>query len=173
MVQTRYGGHPIRGASAPALESEVDVKKMIGVILMLLSGAAYGQLYKCVDKSGKVEYANICPPGTKQEATGIRNSPSLSPSTAAPQKSPAERDAEFRKRQIERQEAAAKQEKQEVEKAQNQAACDSARGYLKSLQAGLRIRKFNPQTKEFEYLQDSDYSNEIAKAQSAADANCK
>jgi len=168
MVSTRFWAR-----LAPALESEVDVKKMISVILVLLSGAAYGQLYKCVDKSGKVEYASICPPGTKQEATGIRTSPSSSPSTAAPQKSLAERDAEFRKRQIEQREADAKQEKQAANKAQNQAACDNARGYVKSLQAGLRIRKFNPQTKEFEYLQDTDYSTEIAKAQSAVDANCK
>lgn len=146
---------------------------MIGVILVLLSGAAYGQLYKCVDNSGKVEYANICPPGTRQEATGIRNSPGSSPSTAAPQKSPAERDAEFRKRQIERQEAAAKQKNQEVEKEQTQAACDSARRYLQSLQAGIRIRRYDPQTKELVYLQDADYPKEIARAQSAADANCK
>ena len=146
------------------------MKQMIGVILVLLSGAAYGQqLYRCVDSSGKVEYASTCPPGTKQGATGIRNAPGA----AAPQKSLAERDAEFRKRQIEQQQGAAKLEKQETEKAQNQAACDSARRYLQSLQAGVRIRKFDPHAKELVFLQDADYPKEIAKARSTVDANCK
>ncbi len=150
------------------------MKQMIGVILVLLSGAAYGQqLYKCVDSSGKVEYASTCPPGTKQGATGIKNAPGAAPSAAAPQKSLAEREAEFRKRQIEQQQGAAKLEKQETEKAQNQAACDSARRYLQSLQAGVRIRKFDPQTKELVFLQDADYPREIAKARSTVDANCK
>lgn len=169
MVTTRYGAR-----FSPAWKSEVDVKQMIVVILVLLSGAAYGQqLYKCVDSSGKVEYASTCPPGTKQGATGIRNAPGTAPSAAALEKSLAERDAEFRKRQIEQQQGTAKLEKQEAEKAQNQAACDNARRYLQSLQAGVRVRKFDPQAKELVFLQDADYPKEIAKARSTVDANCK
>ncbi len=169
MVTTRYGARP-----GPAWKSEVDVKQMIVVILVLLSGAAYGQqLYKCVNSSGKVEYASNCPPGTKQEATGIRNAPGAVPSAAAPQKSLAERDAEFRKRQIEQREALAKQEKKSEEDEQRQRACASARSYLKSLQSGSRIARTDPKTGERIFLEDKDYSKEIANAQRAADANCK
>ena len=149
------------------------MKQMIGVILVLLSGAAYGQLFKCVDPSGKVEYASVCPPGTKPEATGIRNTPAASPSAVAPQKSFAERDAEFRKRQIEQREALAKQEKKSEEDEQRQRACASARSYLKSLQSGGRITRTDPKTGERMFLEDKSYSKEIATAQRAADANCK
>jgi len=168
MVNPRYWAH-----LPPWPENKVNVKPMIGVVLALLSGGAYGQLYKCVDKAGKVEYASVCPPGTKQEATGIRNAPSASPGVAAPPKSFAERDAEFRKRQIEQQEALARQEKKSEEDAQRQRACDLARSYLKSLQSGARIARADPDTGERVFLEDKDYPKEIADAQRAVDANCK
>lgn len=148
------------------------MKKTIGVILMLLSGTVFGQLYKCVSPSGTVEYASVCPPGTKQEKTGIRNAPAPS-SSAEPQKSIAERDADFRKRQLEKQDAAAKQDKKTAEDEQRQRSCDSARSYLASLKSGARISRTDPKTGERVFLEDQDYSREAADAQRAVDANCK
>ncbi len=84
MVQNRYGDPPIELHPGPWQKRREDkVKRIIGVILVLLSGTAYGQLYKCVDKAGRIEYASVCPPGTKQENTAIRNTP------GAPASSPA------------------------------------------------------------------------------------
>lgn len=167
MVTTRYGAR-----LGPAWESEVDVKQMIGVILVLLSGTAYGQVLKCVDGSGKlVEFASVCPPGTKAQATGIRNTPDAA--SATPQKSIAERDAEFRKRQIEQREALAKQEKKSEETEQRQRYCENARSNLKSLQSGYRIARTDPKTGERIFLEDEDYAKEIANAQRAVEANCK
>jgi len=152
---------------------EVNVKRIIGVILVLLSGTAYGQLYKCVDKSGKIEYASVCPPGTKQENTAIRNTPGAPASSAASQKSFAEQDAEFRKRRMEQQEAASKQDKKSAEEAQRQRSCDSARSYLASLKSGARIAHTDPKTGERVFLEDADREREMADAQRAVDANCK
>ncbi|HSN41320.1 MAG TPA: DUF4124 domain-containing protein [Burkholderiales bacterium] len=149
------------------------MKQVIGVILVLMSGTVYGQLYKCIDKSGGVEYANACPPGTRQQATGIRSSPGASPSAAAPQKSFAEQDAEFRKRQIEKQEGLAKQEKKAAQDAQRQRNCDNARSNLQGLQMGGRIARVDPKTGERVYLDDKDIQQGIAEAQRAVDANCK
>ncbi len=148
------------------------MKKTIGVILMLLSGTVFGQMYKCVSPSGQVEYASVCPPGAKQENTGIRNSPGAAASDA-PQKSIAERDADFRKRQMEKQDAAAKQEKTSAESEQRKRSCDSARSYLASLKSGARISRTDPKTGERVFLEDTDYARESADAQRAVDANCK
>ena len=139
--------------------------------MVLLSAAAYGQVLKCVGKDGKVEFTNVCPPGTSVQQTGIRNDPSSTP--PAPQKSLAERDAEFRKRMTDQQEAAVKAEKASAEDAQRAMACENSRAYLKTLQAGNRVVKTDPTTGERVFLQDAQYASEIASAQRAADANCK
>ena len=149
------------------------MKQVICVILVLFSGAAYGQLFKCIDKSGRVEYASVCPPGTKEEQTGIRNTTSSGASPAAPQKSLAERDAEFRKRQIEQQEAQAKDQKKAAQDQERQRACEQARSYLKSLQERNRVAKTDPKTGERVYLEEEDYARETVTAQDSVNANCK
>lgn len=150
------------------------MKATIGLILMLLSATVHGQLVKCISKDGRIEYANQCPPGTRQEATGIRSTPpSASPDAAAPQKSLAEQEADFRKRQTEKQEAQAKEAKKAAETTQRNRACEDARAYLKSLQAGNRIAKTDPKTGERVFLEDAQYATETATAQRSVDANCK
>jgi hypothetical protein len=150
-------------------------RHILGFLLVLLSTAAHGQLLKCIDKSGRIEYANACPPGSRQEQTGIRSSGS-GPAVAAPAssaKSLAEREADFRKRQTEQQEVQAKQEKQAAENQQKQRACENARAYLKSLQSGNRIARVDPKTGERSFLEDKEYAGEIASAQQSVDTNCK
>lgn len=151
------------------------MKATIALIVLLLSGAAYGQMMKCTGKDGKIEYAAQCPPGYRQEATSIKSTPSSTPpaSSAAPQKSVAEQDAAFRKRRVEEQEAKAKEEKKAAQDAQRLRACQDARAYLKNLQAGNRIVRTDPKTGERALLEDARYASEIAVAQRSADANCK
>jgi hypothetical protein len=165
--------------------------------MLLLSTAAHGQLMKCIGKDGRVEYANQCPAGSKEQVTGIRSG-SASPSTASEnaepqkdkseaqkdkagaqkgkpeaQKSLAERDAEFRKRRIEMQEAEAKNAKKTAEDEQRKRACDDARAYLKNLEARNRVVKFDPKTGERIYLEEAQYASETAAAQRSIEANCK
>lgn len=151
------------------------MKASIALMMLLLSAAAHGQMLKCTGKDGKIEYATQCPAGSKQEATGIKSTPSAAPSgsSAAPEKSLAEQDAAFRKRAAEKQEAQAKEEKKEAQDAQRRRACEDARAYLKNLQAGNRIVKADPKTGERAYLDDAGYAKETAAAQSSVDANCK
>jgi hypothetical protein len=161
-----------------------NVRATIGLMMMLLlSTAAHGQLVKCIGKDGKVEYANQCPPGSKEQATGIKSG-SASPSTPSDgeqaqkdkpdaQKSLAERDAEFRKRRIEMQEAEAKNAKKTAEDEQRKRACDDARAYLKNLEARNRVVKFDPKTGERVYLEEAQYASETAAAQRSIEANCK
>lgn len=153
------------------------MRATIGVIAMLvMSAGAHAQLLKCVNKDGRVEYANQCPPGSKEQSTGIKSTapaPAAAPSGAAGQKSLAERDAEFRKRQMEKQEAEAKEAKKAAEDTQRKRACEDARAYLKNLQAGNRVVKYDPKTGERIFLEDAQYGPEMASAQRSIDANCK
>jgi hypothetical protein len=155
------------------------MKIMIALAASLFVTAAHGQLLKCVGKDGRVEYAAQCPAGTREQSTGIKNTPGPAPAatpsgTAAPkQESLAERDADFRKRQTEQREAEAKEAKKSAEAAQRQRACEDSRSYLKNLQAGNRVARIDPKTGERVYLEDAQYASEIAAAQKVVDANCK
>lgn len=151
------------------------MKAIIAVAMMVASAAAYGgELLKCVEKDGKVEYADRCQPGTTEQKIGVRSSAGgSSPSAPPQQKSLAERDAEFRKRLLEQQETQQKAEKKSAEADQRREACESAQTYLKSLQAENRISRVDPRTGERVYLEDADRPAEIAKAQRAVDQNCK
>ncbi|HTE14742.1 MAG TPA: DUF4124 domain-containing protein, partial [Burkholderiales bacterium] len=86
--------------------------KVIIVAGLVLAGAsltAQAQIMKCVGKDGRIEFASNCPPGTKQQDTGVGNKPAPAPAPAASKesakenavapKSLADRDAESRKRQ--------------------------------------------------------------------------
>jgi hypothetical protein len=160
-------------SSVHATKSAIEhLSKVVALLLLSLACLpAAGQINKCVDKAGKVVgYATECPPGTRPQETGIRNAP---PPDAPAQKSLAERDAEFRKRQLEQKEAGEKSEKKAAETRERKEACESSQAYLKSLQTGQRIRKTDPKTGEASFLADADYPKEIAAAQKAVAANCK
>lgn len=132
---------------------------------------AHAQIMKCVGTGGRIEFAAACPPGTKAESTGIRNNPGAA--AAAPQKSLAERDAEFRKRTVEQQEAAKKGEEKNQETADRKQNCEAAQSYLRSLQSGNRIGKTDPKTGERVFLEDNERVAETVRAQRAVDTNCK
>jgi hypothetical protein len=154
------------------------MKTIIALAIMMMPALAAAQINKCVDKSGKVVgYGNECPAGTRAEASGVRTAPPSAPAagsaTTSQPKSTAERDADFRKRQMEKQEADAKAQKTGADADRRTAACADARANLKSLQEGHRITRTDPKTGERSYLDDADYPKEIAKTQQQIQSTCK
>lgn len=149
------------------------MKTIVALLMMTVSGAAAAaQVNKCIDASGKVvAYGAQCPPGTRAEQTGIKNVPA--PAQSTQQKSLAERDADFRKRQMEKQEAETKSAKKTAESAEQRRACEQSQAYLKGLQSGQRAARTDPKTGERHYLGDAEYAKELANAQRTAAANCK
>ncbi len=139
--------------------------------LAMLPVVSQAQIMKCVGAGGRVEFAAACPPGTKAENTGIRNTPAAAPSASS--KSLSDRDAEFRKRQLEQLESAKKSDEKNRENADRSQNCESAQGYLRSLQGGMRIAKTDPKTGERIYIEDADRAAEIERAQRAVESNCK
>ena len=150
------------------------MKTAIVIALLIAAAPASAQLLKCVGKDGKVEYANQCPPGTKEQQTGIRNDPgAIKSAPASKQKSLAEREAEFRKRHSESPEDKKKAEQKAAEGAVSREQCENARANLKGLQEGQRVVRMDPKTGERIFVQDDERPAEIARAQKAVDANCK
>ena len=148
------------------------MRLIAAILIAMLPGIAAAQINKCIDAGGKVvAYGNECPAGTKPEQTKIKSAPGTPSST--PQKSTAERDADFRKRQMEQQEATKKAEQKSAETAQRKIACDQSNAYLKSLQERQRITKTDPKTGERTFMSDAEYPKEIAAAQKSIAENCK
>lgn len=148
------------------------MKTLIAVLVVSMPGFAYAQINKCVDAGGKtVGYATECPAGTRAEQTNIKNAPAAAAKTE--QKSLAERDADFRKRQMEKQEATAKAAKSSADAEQRKRACAQSQEYLKSLQSRQRISRTDPKTGERSFMSDADYPAEIARTERSVAENCK
>ena len=74
--------------------------KLVAALLLLAASAAHAQMYKCTDERGVVQYTDKATAGCKQ--VPIRASPPISGSLTPPADDLARREAEFRKRQIDR-----------------------------------------------------------------------
>jgi hypothetical protein len=153
------------------------VKLIIAAAILAVSAAAHGQVMKCVRPDGSVEYANRCPAGASEyrttistKATGASASAPAAPGAA--QKSLAEQEAAFKKRQTEQREEAQKAQKVSADAAQKKQACESARNYLQMLQSGERLRTRDPKTGEVGYIDDAGRAAEEAKARRAVQDNC-
>ncbi len=151
------------------------MKTVIAVAVLIAAfPAGSAQMLKCIGKDGKVEYAAQCPPGTKEQQTGIRNEPgAIKSAPPAQQKSLAEREADFRKRQTEGAEARKKDEEKAAETAQNRDACLNAKANLAALQEGHRVTTVDPKTGERVFVEDAQRPAEIARAQGLVTNNCK
>jgi hypothetical protein len=143
--------------------------------MMLAPLAAHAQLVKCVGKDGKVEYAVQCPTGVQEQQTGIRNTKEgpTSSTKAAPQKSAAESEAEFRKRQTDQQTAATKKDEDAKDAEARKANCENSRAHLAALDSGERVVRNDPVTGERSYLDDNERKKAVIEARRSVDGWCK
>jgi hypothetical protein len=151
------------------------VKTILVLLMMVLSTAAYGQLMKCVSKDGKVVYANSCPPDTTEQKMSIKSS-SGGPGQSAPASTPkslAERDADFKKRAIEKQETEQQDAKKLAEAQQKREACGNAQNYLKTLESGTRITRVDPKSGERIFIDDAERATETTRARARVAESCK
>jgi hypothetical protein len=98
-------------------------------LLPLAAAPAVAALYKWVDANGRTVYSDQVPPGVKAEPVGAAPPPA-NPNAA---KDLANQDAEFRKRQLERAEGAAKGEKARADNAKLATLCAQARAQIANL----------------------------------------
>jgi hypothetical protein len=129
---------------------------------------------ECVDAKGARLYTDICPPGTTQRRELVKPGEGASATTGgAPPKTLQEQEIGFRKRQLERDEAAAKDEQANAKAAENAEQCNQVRGSLKALEGGYRMDRTDPDTGERTVMGDEERAAEIAKAREQEKLWCK
>jgi hypothetical protein len=181
------------GVAAAPFKGRIIMRILIAVLLLLTTGMAFGQVYKWVDTNGETHYSDRPPTGNFQSESELRSSGVVEPPApatatatanstgaaaktghaAAKPKTPAEQEAEFRKRQIEKEEADKKNQKKEAEAAQRHRNCEAARSYLKGLETGQRVAHVDPNTGERSYLDDKQRAAETERAKKQVDSWCK
>jgi len=150
------------------------IRSLVACIALVIAGSAAAQIFECIDAKGNKTIAQFCPPGTVKETKLMKSGAGASPAASAPAgKSSAEKEVEFRKRALERQEAEAKAEKERGESKAAEQNCLDARAQLRQLEDGMRIMRTDPVTGERSYLSDADRPAEVAKARKAVESWCK
>jgi outer membrane biosynthesis protein TonB len=136
-------------------------------ILALAAPAAMAQLYKWVDKDGRVHYSDQPPPSQESKQIAVPTAPSApAPKSAVAKEKDLER---VRAEEKEKEKVAADKERKAAIDAEN---CKNARNYLRTVTSGGRIATYNDKG-EPELLDDKQIEIEKAKAQKAVDEACK
>lgn len=142
----------------------------IFVASLLVAGSLNAQIYQWKDESGRTVISDKPPIGhAKNQPKKIDSSV---PEQEFKQKTLAERDMEFRKRQKESQETAEKAKKEEADSAEKKENCDNARRQLQTLESGERIAKHDDKGERY-YLEEGQREQEIAKIRNFMQSSCK
>jgi len=157
------------------------MKKILLILLTLVSASAFAGLHKWVDANGKVHYSDQ-PPPANVEATTLRSissakdsateSGAAASSAPAAPKTIAEREAELKKAQQAKKEATDKADRKQAEAEAIKENCIAARKYLSLLQEGLRMVEIDDKGERF-YLNDEQRQQRIARAQQDVSTYCK
>ncbi len=140
--------------------------------MLVFTAVASAQMYRWVDKDGKVHYTNTPPPPGVKAKTIIApagpSAPAASPDATAEDArkgplTPVEQEQAFRKRQMDAQKAQEKTEQARKDTEAKQENCARARESLATFESGQRISRTNAQGERY-YLEDDARAAETEKA---------
>lgn len=144
---------------------------------LLITLPAQAEVHKWVDANGKVQYSDQAPPGKAGvEKLRVDRIPTPAPAAGSQADKPAakslaDRDLEYRQRQVAAEEAQKKQAQADAETKIKQQNCAGARGNLKTLEEGGRV--FNYDAKgERAYLDDAARSKALEEAKKRVSEWC-
>lgn len=157
------------------------MSKFLLILLMLSSANAFAAISKWVDAQGQVHYSDQPPPPeakaeTLRSASGNEGTAGTSGVTAASApaapKTIAEREAELRKAQQAKKEAADKAAQKQAATDAVKANCATAQQNLRTLQEGMRMVEIDANG-ERSYIDDTQRQQRIEKAQQEISNLCK
>jgi hypothetical protein len=131
------------------------------------STAAFGQLYKWVDKDGRVTYSDQPPPSVQSKQLNLSTG-----QPTAPARSALDRDKDLEKSRAEAKDKAKAAADAERKAELDRENCNRARAYLRTVEAGGRIATVDAKGEPI-LLDDQQIEAERAKAQKAVDEACK
>jgi hypothetical protein len=143
------------------------------ILLALLSLTVGAQVYRWVDKDGKVQYSDQPPPpgAGKADVTKINSStPSAASTTGAPPKAP-EKGKTPEKSKVESANAV-KPEEEARQKRETEEYCQGAKGELRQLQDGDRLAVTAPNG-ERRFIEDDERATRIQNLQKKIAEVCK
>ena len=146
------------------------------IVVLGFTAGAFAQQFRWVDKDGRVQYGDVPPPGVK--ATRLRPPPpgtAPAPSSSAAQKDAGKKlspEAEFRKRQQERDAEDKKSAQAAADADLKRQNCEAAQGQLRSIQSGQRMSSTNSQGERV-FLDDNQIAAERVRAEQAVATNCR
>jgi hypothetical protein len=145
------------------------MKRLIALAVALaFVPLAWAQLYKWVDKDGKVHYSDT-PPATQDSK---QLSVQTGGGTPPPPPPAAQKDGKAEKGPVDPKEAARKAEDDAKRVAAAAERCGRAQRYLKTLTDGGRIINYDSKG-ERQIMDDAQIESEKARAQKAVDESCK
>ncbi len=147
------------------------MRTVLSVVLLLVAGVAFAQVYSWRDANGRMHYSDT--PPTDADAKAINAAPaSGGTADTATAKSLAEKNMEFNKRRKDAADAAAKAEQERKAAADKNANCTQAKNALQGLESG-QIRFKTGAYGERIALDGDVREAEIARARQAVDSWCK
>ena len=158
------------------------MKQFLLIIFVMLSTSANAALNKWIDSEGRVHYSDTPPADAKviklRSSSGIKVSPQQKETgeketagSPAP-KTIAEREAELKKVQQEKQADAEKVAKEKAHSDALKASCEAAQQSLRVLQEDIRLLEIDA-SGERSYMNDERRQENIAKAQKDVSSYCK
>jgi hypothetical protein len=139
-----------------------------------MGGFAYaeGEMHKWVDKDGTVNYSDQPPAGSVNVETTSLSTDKVPASAGTGIKSLADKELEFRKRLVEKEEATVKgqQERERLETARKN--CASAKGNLEALESGERLKVYNEKG-EGVFVDDEQRQKDIGEVRKSMEEWCK
>ncbi len=140
------------------------------VAALLAATTVSAQIYQWKDENGKTIISDKAPVGNVRQQKKIESG---APTTSAsPQKTAADKDLEFRKRQKEAQESSEKASKEQTASSDKKENCDKARSHLQVLESGERISLRDDKGERY-FMDDKQREQEIAKTREMVQSSCK
>jgi hypothetical protein len=152
---------------------------LCGALLLLFGSTVNADVYKWVDKNGKIQYSDQPPPSgdgkkLKRHSKDTVESPSAQSGATAgkPAASTADQELEYRKRKAEKEEAEKKQQAEAETAEKNKEYCNSLRGELSSHSNGVRLVRYNEKGERV-FLDDKERAVSKEKLEQRISKECK
>ena len=152
------------------------IQLFVALAVLLATATVAAQVYKWVDKDGKVQYSDMPPPlsASKAEPKKLNTSTTPAATTATASNAPKslqDRSKDADKRRVEEIEKAKKDEEAQKIARQNEERCRAATRYKGDLDSGRPIARNNEQG-ERAYMSDEERSTETARIKSVMAEAC-
>ncbi|HEX6322029.1 MAG TPA: DUF4124 domain-containing protein [Burkholderiales bacterium] len=159
-------------------------RTLVLAVLLAAAAGASAQQYKWVDRNGRIQYGDMPPPGVQAMPLRTPSGRAAPPPAATDEAkdkpkseakrgplTPAQQEAEFRKRRDEAEKQRLKQAQAAEEAAARKENCAVARNQLRTMESGQRIARTDARGERY-FLEDAQIAQEAAKARQAVQQWC-